>query len=90
MLNIRKRDASGEYIMFIEQAQDPMVKVSECEQAILEYERWTGKIAHLLAVNGGFTRNLSDEDYATYRELAEQRDLAHNRMQMLEQVLLNE
>ncbi len=81
---------AGEYIMVVEQVQDPMVKVSECEQAVLDYERWTGQIAHLLAVNGGFTRNLSDEDFATYRELAERRDLAHNRMQTLEWVLLNE
>ena len=76
--------------MIIEQAQDLVVKVGECEQAVLEYERLTHQIARLLAMSGGLTRNLSDDDFATYRELAERRDLVHNRMQTLEWVLLNE
>ena len=76
--------------MMTEQTQDLAGKAREYQQAVLEYEGLAHQITKLLSAHGGITRNLSDEDYAAYRELAERRDLAYNRMRTLERTLLDE
>ncbi len=70
--------------------QDAASKVHEYEQSVIEYESLGKQIATLLTARGGQTENLSDEDYAHYRELADLRDLAYNRMKTLERALLDE
>jgi hypothetical protein len=70
--------------------QDAAARVHEYEQSVLEYEALGEQIATLLTSRGGQTENLSDEDYAHYRELADLRDLAYNRMKTLERALLDE
>jgi hypothetical protein len=76
--------------MMADQAQDLAAMAREYQQSVLEYESLAHQIAKLLSAHGGVTRNLSDEDYAAYRELAERRDLAYNRMRTLERTLLDE
>jgi len=73
-----------------EQAQDLAAKAREYQRSVLEYEGLAHQITQLLSAHGGITRNLSDEEYATYREMAERRDLAYNRMRTLERILLDE
>jgi hypothetical protein len=69
---------------------DAAARVHEYEQSVLEYEKLGEQIADLLTSRGGVTENLTDEDYAHYRELADLRDLAYNRMKTLERALLDE
>jgi len=76
--------------MMADQAQDLAAKAREYQQSVLEYEGLAYQIAKLLSAHGGATRNLSDEEYALYRELAERRDLSYNRMRTLERTLLDE
>ena len=76
--------------MMTDQTQDLAAKAHEYQQAVLEYEDLANQIARLLSAHGGATRNLSDEEYALYRELAERRDLSYNRMRTLERALLDE
>lgn len=76
--------------MMTDQIQDLAAKAREYQQSVLEYEGLAHQIAKLLSAHGGITRNLSDENYAAYRELAERRDLAYNRMRTLERTLLDE
>jgi hypothetical protein len=65
-------------------------KAHEYEQAVLAYEKLDREVDALLSSRGGQTEKLSDEDFAHYRELAELRDLAYNKVKTLEQELLDE
>ena len=62
----------------------------EYQRAVLDYEAIERQVTELLAAHGGVTRNLSDENYAQYRELAARRDLAYNRVKTLERDLLDD
>lgn len=59
-------------------------------ESVLDYERLDREIDQLLAAHGGASRNLSDTDFAHYRELVELRDLAYNKMKTLERGLLDD
>ncbi len=74
----------------INDAPDPAAKAQEYQKSVLEYEALDRQIDELLSARGGVSENLSDEDYAHYRELADLRDLAYNRMKTLERSLLDE
>ncbi len=71
-------------------AQDTAAKVQEYQKSVLEYEAIDKQIDDLLQARGGISENLSDVDYAHYRELADLRDLAYNRMKTLERALLDD
>jgi hypothetical protein len=71
-------------------APDPVVRVQQYQESVLAYEALDAQIDTLLQAAGGHTEDLSDEQYARYRELADLRDLAYNRMKTLEQGLLDE
>ncbi len=68
----------------------PAAKVHAYEQTVLEYEKLDKQIDQLLSSRGGRPENLSDQEFAHYRELADLRDLAYNRMKTLERGLLDE
>lgn len=72
------------------QAQDPAARVREYQDSVLAYEALDAEIDALLESAGGHTEALSDEQYIRYRELADLRDLAYNRMKALERGLLDE
>ncbi len=62
----------------------------EYNRLVMEYERIDKSIDTLLGTHGGASKNLSDEEYAHFRELVDLRDLAYNRMKTLERTLLDE
>jgi hypothetical protein len=70
--------------------QEQLARMQEYRQSVLEYEELDSKIDQLLQSRGGHTKDLTDEDYIRYRELADLRDLAYNRMKGLERALLDE
>ena len=70
--------------------QDLELKINECQQIVLRHEALTHQIAGLLASHGGFTSNLSEDDFVTYRQLAQQRDWTYDQRQRLEYELLYE
>ena len=69
---------------------DPAAKAKEYQQSVLAYEALDAEIDTLLQSRGGASENLTDEEFAHYRELADLRDLAYNRMKTLERSLLDE
>ncbi|MCC7449108.1 MAG: hypothetical protein IT324_16945 [Anaerolineae bacterium] len=71
-------------------AQDSAAKAREYEKSVLAYEKLDQQVDDLLSSRGGHSDNLTDEDYVRYRELAELRDLAYNRMKTLERSLLDD
>ena len=71
-------------------AQSAAAKAHEYQQAVEEFEKLDKQVDQLLSARGGHTDKLSDEDYTHYRELAELRNLAYNRMKTLERALLDE
>lgn len=71
-------------------AHDPVKRVQEYKESVLAYEALDEQIDTLLQSYGGRTEDLSDEAYIRYRELADLRDLAYNRMKSLERGLLDE
>jgi len=68
----------------------PAAKVHLYEQAVLEYERLSKEIVKVLSSKDGHADKLTDEEYAHYRELADLRDLAYNKMKILERGLFDE
>lgn len=74
----------------VNNSQNPAAKAHEYEQSVIAYEKLDQQIDSLLSSRGGVSQNLTDEDYAHYRELADLRDLAYNRMKTLERALLDE
>jgi hypothetical protein len=70
--------------------QDPAVRAKEYRESVLAYEALDAEVDNLLQSRGGATENLTDEEFAHYRELADLRDLAYNRMKTLERALLDE
>ena len=70
--------------------QNPAIKAHEYERSVLAYEKLDAEIDQLLSSRGGQSENLTDEEFAHYRELADLRDLAYNKMKVLEQELLDE
>jgi hypothetical protein len=77
-------------VIVIDSEQDAAAKAHEYQKSVLAYEALDEQIDSLLQARGGASENLSDEDYAHYRELADLRDLAYNRMKTLERGLLDE
>jgi hypothetical protein len=71
-------------------AQDPALRAQEYKDSVLAYEALDEQIDDLLQSHGGHTEDLPDESYIKYRELADLRDLAYNRMKQLELGLLDE
>ena len=71
-------------------AENVVTQTQEYQRAVLDYESLERQVTNLLAAHGGVTRNLSDDNYAQYRELAARRDLAYNRVKTLERGLLDE
>jgi uncharacterized protein YukE len=67
-----------------------LARAQEYQQCVLEYERLDQEIDALLSAHGGASRNLSSQEFAQYRQLVTQRDLAYNTMKTLEQTLLDE
>ena len=49
--------------------QSPAARAHEYDQAVREYEEFDRQIDALLSSRGGVSQNLSDVDYAHYREL---------------------
>ena len=70
--------------------QNPAEQAHEYQEAVLAFEALDEQVDGLLSAHGGHSKDLSDEDFAHYRELAELRDLAYNRMKTLERTLLDE
>lgn len=56
-------------------------------EALDSYHRWDQEVKHLL--KGRRQKDLNQEDMEAYREAAEQRDAAYNRMRELERTLLD-
>ena len=73
-----------------DQSQEMAARAQEYQQAVLDYEALEHQIMKFLAVHAGGTRNLSDEQFLEYRDLADRRDLAYNRMKTLEKGLLDD
>jgi len=71
-------------------ANSEVTQTQEYQRAVLDYESLERQVTTLLAAHGGVTRNLSDDTYAQYRELAARRDLAYNRVKTLERDLLDD
>ena len=65
-------------------------KAQQYRQSVLDYEALDEQIDSLLQSRGGHSDQLTDEEYTHYRELADLRDLAYNRMKTLERSLLDE
>lgn len=72
------------------QSTNAIMQTQEYQRAVLDYEALERQVTDLLAANGGVTRNLSDESYALYRELAARRDIAYSRVKTLERDLLDD
>ncbi|MBX3086727.1 MAG: hypothetical protein KF716_34155 [Anaerolineae bacterium] len=64
--------------------------VQAYRDAQLAYEKIDEELDTLLQSKGGHTKDLSDDDYERYRELAHRRDIAYNHMKTLERALLDE
>ena len=73
-----------------DETQGPVAKVHEYEQSVIAYEKLNNEIDQFLSARGGHSEDLSDEEFAHYRELADLRDIAYNRMKQLESGLLDE
>ena len=73
-----------------DETQGPVAKVHEYEQSVIAYEKLNNEIDQFLSARGGHSEDLSDEEFAHYRELADLRDLAYNRMKRLERGLLDD
>ena len=71
-------------------SDDTQAKVQLYERSVLEYEKLHQEIIELLSSRGGHVDSLSDEEFAHYRELADLRDLAYNKMKNLEKELLDD
>ena len=69
--------------------QNPAARAQEYQEAVLAFESLDEQVDRLLSAHGGHSKDLSDEDFAHYRELADLRDLAYNRMKTLERALLD-
>ena len=69
---------------------DTQKKAQLYERAVLDYEKLHEEIILLLGSRGGRVDSLSDEEFAHYRELADLRDLAYNKMKTLEKGLLDD
>ncbi len=69
---------------------DMSSQTHEYNQTVIEYEQLDQQIDQLLASHGGASKNLSDAEFAHYRELVELRDLAYNKMKTLERALLDD
>jgi hypothetical protein len=65
-------------------------KAQQYRQSVLDYEALDEQIDQLLQSRGGHSDQLTDEEYTHYRELADLRDLAYNRMKTLERSLLDD
>jgi uncharacterized membrane protein len=76
--------------MLVEQAVNWQIEAGEWSQLAITYKTLSHKIAHLLLANGGVTRDMSDTDYAYFRQLAMRRDLVSHVIQTLEYNSLNE
>jgi len=63
--------------MITTHGQELTIMVNEYQQIALRNEALTQQITGLLAARGGFTHNLSEDDFVTYRQLARQRDWVH-------------
>ncbi len=61
--------------------------LSDHKAALNDYRQWDEKVKQLL--KGRRANDLSPEDMETYREVAEKRDLAYDRMRHLERSLLD-
>jgi len=62
--------------------------LAEHKRALLNYREWDEKVKHLL--KGRRVKDLSQEDMEAYREAADQRDAAYDRMRHLERALLDD
>jgi hypothetical protein len=69
---------------------DVMSQLENYRKVVLAYENLKSAIDRLLSQHDGSTENMSPEDLARYRKLAQQRDEAHNDMRVMEQMLLDE
>lgn len=69
---------------------DVITQAHEYDQLVQHYETLDRQIDSLIGSHGGASKNLSDEEFAHYRELVELRDLAYNKMKTLERTLLDE
>lgn len=67
---------------------DPAInaRLAAHREALNTYHEWDQKVKELL--KGRRQKDLSEEDMEAYREAADQRDAAYNRMRELERALL--
>lgn len=70
--------------------KDDKTRVELYQQLVIEYEELDEQIDELLMRNSGHTEGMPDADYSFYRQLAERRDEIHNRIQALENALLDD
>lgn len=71
-------------------SDDVLSKVEQYRQAVLLYEDLQKQINGLLKKHSGNSDLMSEEDRASYRDLARRRDDAMNEMRWLESQLLEE
>ncbi|MGF1506378.1 MAG: hypothetical protein GYB64_03425 [Chloroflexi bacterium] len=62
--------------------------IQQHKQALEEYQYWDAEIKRLL--KGRKMRDLDVEDIDNYRQAAEKRDVAYNRMRRFERALLDD
>jgi hypothetical protein len=67
--------------------RDPLHQVQEYRKIVLLYEALDKQIDDLIMAHGGLMENMSPDDLARYRSLANSRDEMQNEMRLLEQAL---
>lgn len=76
--------------MKIDDTQQRVTLVQAYKESVLIYEELHKRVEKLFQAGHGHTADLTDEDYIRYRELADLRDLAYNRMKTLEHTLFDD
>ena len=70
--------------------KDDLDKVQMYRNIVLQYEAVDAEIDALIMQHGGGSENMTDEERARYRQLANRRDELLNEMRLLEKQLLDE
>jgi hypothetical protein len=70
--------------------KDALQQVQNYRKIVLQYEAVDAEIDTLIMTHGGASENLSDEERARYRQLANRRDELLNEMRLMERQLLGE
>jgi uncharacterized protein YukE len=71
----------------VDDTQKRVNLVQAYREAVEAYERLDAELDKLLQSRGGHTKDLSDDEFEQYRQLANRRDLAYNHLKTLEQAI---